>query len=146
MTLDPQTQELLVTFGPIALTIVGGVMTMTFGVLMALGRYAWSVHQLRMAKMAEALTKLAEGIQQHEEYASGEHKKIWDAVQGLRAELQLANRNTDMAKTGLSKVEGALENHRSTLYQHIEKLGILDGKLSKLFRFVDAPRRATDGG
>lgn len=146
MNLDPETKELLLTFGPIALAAVGTILTGTFGVLMALGRYAWSIHQMRMTKIAEALEKLAEGLTKHEDYASTEHKKIWDAVMGLRAELQLSNRNTDTVKVGLLKVEGMLESHRSTLYQHIEKLGIIDGKLSKLFTFVDAPRRATDGG
>ena len=96
--------------------------------------------------MADALTALAKGIKDHEDFASEEHKKIWDAVQGLRAELQLANRNTDTVKVGLTRVEVMIESHRATLYQHIEKLGIIDGKLSKLFTFVDAPRRATDGG
>lgn len=144
MTLDPQAQEMLVTFGPIVLAAVGTIMTGAFGVLAALGRYAWTSHQRRMVLMADALESLAKSVKHAEDLNREEHGKVWQAIQGLRAELQLANRNTDMVRAGLLKVEGMLESHRGTLYTHIEKLGILDGKLIKLFTFVDAPRRATD--
>lgn len=136
--------QLLEVFGPYALGLVGVVITSIFAGLSAIARIAWRQHQRRMELMAEALNNLAKAMRDNEEVIEGEHKKIWDAVQGLRAELQLANRNTDMIKTGLVKVEGALDSHRTMLYQHIEKLGIVDGKLSKLFQFVDAPRRASD--
>lgn len=146
MTIDPQTMQLLEVFGPIVLAAVGTVLTGTFGVLVALGKYAWNRHQARMALMATALGDLAKAIKNHEDYASDEHKKIWDAVQGLRAELQLANRNTDNVKTGLLKLEGALENQRATIADYIKVSEKLGGKMEALFRFVDAPRRATDSG
>lgn len=144
MSLEPQTLQMIEVFGPYVLGAIGIILTTTFGAMSAVLRYAWKLHQKRMEMMAEALTTLAKALSGGEEKVEGEHRKIWESVQGLRAELQMANRNTDTIKTGLLKVEGALENHRTMLYQHIEKLGIVDGKLSKLFQFVDAPKRATD--
>lgn len=151
MTIDPQTMQLLEIFGPIALAAVGTVLTAVFGAMIALGKYAWNRHQARMSMMASALGELAKGIQKHEEYASAEHKKIWETIQGLRAELQLANRNTDNVKVGLLKLEGALENQRATIQDYIKVSEKLGGKMEAIFRFVDkyvesVPRRATDSG
>jgi hypothetical protein len=47
-------------------------------------------------------------------------------------------------KAGLLKAEGALDNHRATLYEHIQQLVRMDSKFEAVFRFLDAPRRATD--
>ncbi len=143
MTLTPdQLVRLAETFGPIVLSAVGFLLTMTCGGLAAVARWAWGAHQRRMAAMADALTTLARAV----DGAKSEHTRIWEAIQGLRAELQLANRNTDMVKTGLLKVEGAIENQRATIQDYVRVTEKVSGKLEAVFRFVDSPRRATDKG
>lgn len=146
MTIDPQTMQLLELFGPVVLAAIGAVLSVVFGGLAALARAAWRVHLRRMEAMASALADLAKAVKTHEDYATAEHKKLWDGVQGLRAELQLANRNTDNIKTGLLKLEGALDNQRATIQDYIKATEKISGKMEAIFRFVDAPRRATDSG
>jgi len=139
-----QAVRLMTDLGPTILSVVGATLGVTFTGFAALARAAWRSHNGRMDSMAMALIDLAKGIAESKAHVEREHQKIRDVVQGLRAEVHLSNRGTEETKTGLLRVEGALDSHRLTLYQHIEKLGILDGKISKLFQFVDAPRRATD--
>lgn len=144
MTVDPQLMELIETFGPIFLAAVGSVLSVVFGAFMWIGAYVWRQHKRRMELMARSLGDLAKGIKAADDANRDEHGKVWSAIQGLRAELQLANRNTEGVKAGLLKAEGALDNHRATLYEHIQQLVRMDSKFEAVFRFLDAPRRATD--
>lgn len=146
MQIDPSVLDLIETFGPIVLAAVGTILTATLGFIAAVAKWAWRQHQRRMLAMAGALEELAKAVKAGQTEAHGEFQRVWNAVQGLRAELQLANKSNETLKAGLFKVEGALESHCATLYQHIERLGRLDSKLEAVFRFIDAPRRATDSG
>jgi hypothetical protein len=136
--------ELAVTFGPIILAAVGTLLTAVFGVLAAIARWAWKAHQKRMLNMADAVQKLAKAIDQGLDGMVAEHTKIQQSVQGLRAELQMANRNTDTMKNGLLKVEGAMETQRKTIQDYVQATDRLSGKMEAIFRFIDAPQRATD--
>lgn len=144
MNVDPALKDILETFGPILLAAIGAILTSVCGLMAATARFVWKAHTSRMELIAKALQDLAEAIAGQDEKMKTEHKKIWETVQSLRAELVLANRNTEYVSSGLLKMEGALENHRTTIYHHIEKLGKIDSKLDAVFRFLDAPRRATD--
>lgn len=136
--------KIVADFAPMVLTIVGSTLAVLISTASALMRMAWNAHKKRIQSLVCSIEALSEAVKNAEDQNEVELKKIWDGMQGLRAEVALASRNSDHLKSGLYKVEGALENHRVTLYQHIERLGKLDSKLDAVFRFIDAPRRATE--
>ena len=145
MTITPQQLvDLAVAYGPIVLSAVGTLLLGCLSGLAAIARWAWKAHQRRMLNMAEAMSRLAEAVETSQKKVETEHKDIWAAIQGLRAELQLANRNTDTMKTGLLKAEGAMEQQRLTIKDYIRATDNLSGKMEAVFRFIDAPPRATD--
>lgn len=94
--------------------------------------------------MAEALTDLAKGLKEYRDEAEKEHGKLWNTLQGLRAELQLSNNNWNHTKDGLLKVEGALDAQVRRVDTYIEKMGVVSAMFEKVFKYIDAKERATD--
>lgn len=146
MVISPDTVEVIKTLTPVALGFIGVVFTVISGIVGAVGKQLWKLHERRMASVADCLGKLAKAVDDDQERLRGEHSRMWEAIQGLRAELQLSNKNSDTIKSGMLKLEGAIDNQRLTMYQHVERLGKIDSKLEAVFRFIDAPRRGTDFG
>lgn len=144
MTIDPQIIALTQALGPPLLAIVGTVLAVILSIMGGLARAAWKAHQGRMDAMATALRTLAEGVSKESAENHGDHKKVWEAVQGLRAELEMNRRSSENIRTGLVEVTGTVKGQQGIIVELIEKLSAVSGKLEAVFRFVDAPRRATD--
>jgi len=138
-----QIMEAINTMGPV-LSLITGIMTIFFGAFSAVLRYAWKLHEGRMTSIANCLTKLTQAVDQDQKSHLEEASKIWQSIQGLRAELHLSSKHADDLKAGILKLEGTIDGQRATLYQHIEKITRLDSKLEAVFRVIDAPRRSTD--
>lgn len=132
MTTD-QIIDLIKTFGPTLLAAVGAVATGLGAVAGVLARLAWKAHTERIENIVKALKEVAKAVDDAD-----------TAMGAMQTELKLTARATETLKEGLLRVEGMFEAHRATLCAYIEKLGIIDGKLTKVFEFIDAPRRATD--
>lgn len=145
MTTD-EIWKLLEVFGPPVLAVVGAVCTLVFSALAGLLRWAWGKHQRRMGLMAEALTELAQAVRSQRESHEAEDQRLWDAVQGVRAEVALAARSSDSHRAGMLSLEGAIKAQTGTLNSYIERMGKMEGKFEAIFRFMDAPRRASDSG
>lgn len=144
MTIDPQLLALIEAFGPPLLAIVGTVLTCVISTIGILARLAWRAHQARMSTMADALKKLAEGVIQDTTANHADHKKVWDAIQSLRAEFEMARRGTESARSNVIELSGTVKGHQSLIIELVEKLSKISGQLEAIFRFVDAPKRATD--
>lgn len=142
--MSPEALTAIQTFWPIAAAFVGGTASLIFSVMTFIARGAWKTHQSRMKAMADALSTFAKNVKAAEEAVEKEHRKIWESLQGMRAELQFSQKSSEDLRSGLLRLEGALENHRTTVYQHVERLGRIDSKLEAIFRFMDAPRRSSD--
>lgn len=146
MTITPEEWDILKTFGPYVLSAAGFVLAGIFTAIAAVAKYAWKSHQRRMEMMATALTELAKGIKSTGDMAQDEHKKIWDAIQGLRAELQLSTQRTEHVKAGLLKVEGSMVTQCDRIDRFIAAMTVVNSKLDAVFKVFDAPKRATDIG
>lgn len=133
-----------VDLGPTMLAIVGAVFTSVMTGLAGVARIAWKLHTRRMSVMAETLKQLAEAVGAYEKSNHEEHRKVWDSMQGLRAELQLSTQRADHIKAGLHKLEGALGMQVTRVDTYVERMGRVDSKLDRLFAYIDAPKRATD--
>lgn len=142
--MPPEIYNVLRDFGPIILSVMGGILALFSSALVTIARYAWKSHQKRMELMATALRDLANGIKKTGDHSESEHKKIWDAVNGLRAEFHLGNQRTDHIKAGLLSVEGTIKNQQDTIMKYVERLVTVDSKLDAVFRIIDARARATD--
>lgn len=125
--------ELLVALGPVILSGIGAILSTVLTVGAALARLAWKAHEVRMAKLSGAILELA-----------GDEKKLWEVVNTMRTEMAVHNRALEHVRTGLVKAEGAMEAHQRSMLVHGEKLGRVESKLEAVFRFIDAPARATD--
>lgn len=144
MTIDPQIFALLEALGPPLLAVVGTVLTCVISVVGLLARLAWRAHQLRMQSMAEALKKLAEGVVKDTQENHADHRKVWEAIQALRAESEMARRGTESARSNVIELAGTVKGHQGLIVELVEKLSKISGQLEAIFRFVDAPKRATD--
>lgn len=125
--------ELLVAFGPTLLSGIGVILSGVLTAAAAAARIAWKAHEARMSKLSSAILELA-----------GDEKKLWEVVSNMRTELAVHNRALEHVKTGLLKTEGAMDAHQRAMLVHGEKLGRVESKLEAVFRFIDAPVRATD--
>lgn len=143
MTSD-QAIEIAKEFGPLVLSAVGALLALLGSLAATIARSAWRSHRSQMSLMADALKKLAEAIADAEKENKGEHDKVRSTLQNLRAELQLSATKSEYLKAGMLSLEGALKSQVSRLDGYIEKLGQVHSKLDALFKFIDAPRRATD--
>lgn len=146
MRLTPEEIELLKTLGPIALSTVGLLLSSLLGLLSFLARAAWRSHRKQMALMAKALEELAKSIKHAEDENKAEHAKVWQSIQGLRAELQLSTQRADHIKAGMLKLEGALDKQVDRVDSFLKLMGRIESKLDAVFRVIDAPKRATDVG
>ena len=130
---------------PMILSVIGAMLGLIVSSFAALLRYGWKLHNKRMAMMTSALEQLAKAVGKYEETNHQDHSKLWDAILGLRAELQLSTQKSDHIKAGLHKLEGALGMQVSRVDTYVERMGRVDAKLDRIFSFIDAPKRATDG-
>lgn len=146
MTIDEQTLDLLKTFGPYLLSAVGFVLTTFLAAFAGLVRHAWKVHLRRTKTIADALEKLAFAVSEAKDLTESEHRKIWDAVQGVRADLQLAAQNAEHLKSGLLKAEGRIDSQCERIDRFLAATTVLSSKIDAIFKVLDAPKRATDLG
>lgn len=130
---------------PMILSVIGAMLGLIVSSFAALLRYGWKLHNKRMAMMTSALEQLAKAVGKYEETNHKDHSKLWDAILGLRAELQLSTQKSDHIKAGLHQLEGALGMQVSRVDTYVERMGRVDAKLDRIFSFIDAPKRATDG-
>lgn len=144
MTIDPEIVELLKLLGPPILTVVGVILS-AIGTLAAwLLRMAWISHQKRMGDMARALSELTQAIAGDREANEKDHQKVWGAIQGLRAEIEMGRRGSENLRSGFIEINGMVKNQQGVIVTLIEKISAVTAKLEAVFRFVDAPKRATD--
>lgn len=149
MTIDPQMLALLEVFGPIFFGSVATLLGVALSVVSALARVAWKTHLRRMEMMAQTLSLLAESITAEKAANQADHQRVWDTVQGIRAEIEFARRGAETLRGGLLEVTGNVKGQQTTIVELIEKLAGATAKLDAVFRFVDRyvetmPRRATD--
>lgn len=71
-------------------------------------------------------------------------EKLKSMIKGLRSEILLLNRNVEVLRDSHNEINGSLKSQQEIIYNHIEKLAKVDSKLDAVFRFIDAPSRATD--
>lgn len=124
---------------------VGALLAALGAFICTVVRYGWKLHMRRMSQIAKALEDLAKGILKAEEMAKDEHRKIWDAVQGIRAEIKLSSERTENLKASLLKTEGGIVLQADRLDKFLVSMSVVSLKLDKVFQFIDAPKRATDG-
>lgn len=136
--------QFLRDFGPAMLSGIGAVLAALFSLALWIARAAWRLHTARLEALAEAVKTLAKGMETVDASGKEGDRKLWESVQGVRAELGLGQRSFDHLKTGILKLEGAVESQQRTISLHIASLARMDSKLEALFRFIDAAPRASD--
>ena len=141
-----QVLEIARTYGPSFLAAFGGLLSLMLSLMTLAGRLAWRAHNQRMASMAGALERLAKAVSQYQDKSQKDNSKAWEAVQGLRAELQLSTQKTDHIKACINRLEGALTMQVTRVDTYVERMGRVDSKLDRIFIYIDAPKRATDRG
>lgn len=142
--MTPEVLTFLKEYGPAMASVVGTVLAALVGMIIWLGKVSWAQHEEKVDKALKLLEEMP-GRHAHIEASAGaEHKKIWESMQGLRAELHLSSKGNEHIKAGLLNLEGVVKVQQETIHQHIVMLAKLDSKLDAVFRFMDAPRRASD--
>jgi hypothetical protein len=143
MTSD-QVLQILQEFGPAFLSITASVLTGFLAVLGWLGQLVWKSHTRRMSQLTKCVGELSEALEKHERHTSDGLKVSESTVQGLRAELHLAAQKWDHIRAGLLSCETNIKSQENKITEHIRELAKIDSKLEAVFRFMDAPRRASD--
>lgn len=161
MTSD-QLLQIAVAVGPVLLGIAGLVVS---SLLAGIGwglRFMWATHKRQMGQTAAALTKLAQAVDADRKAHAEEIAAIQAAlvaaqkehgreVAGLRetltratVEAALTNRSVQDATSQTLKLAGVVESQQKDLKENNSQLGLVRGQLDAVFRFMDAPKRASD--
>lgn len=131
-------------YGPAALSVVGSGVLAAFGAVLTAARWVWKKHTRRMSQMAEALKSLAVSIEKASTDHHDESANLWKAIHGLRADLQVTIQRIDPVSKDLSEVQGSIKTLNQTIMNYAERMAAVSGKLDAVFRFMDAPKRASD--
>lgn len=124
--------DIFVQFGP---AIVAGFFSIVFTMIFFLLKKVWINHDEKIDSMSKTISNLSQ-----------EYDKILIAIQNVRSEMRILYSHDDTIKQGMVRLEGVISSQQQMLYNHIEKISKVDSKLDALFRFIDAPKRATDIG
>lgn len=143
MTSD-QLVNLAIELGPALLGIVGLVVSAMLAVLGWLGQLVWKAHTRRFSNLTKCVTELTKALEAHEKLTTDGLKTAEMTVQGLRAELHLAAQKWDHIRVGLMGCEASIKSQENRIVEHIRELARIDSKLDAVFKFMDAPRRASD--
>lgn len=135
--------KLATDLGPMILSIVGALLTSVVGTAIGLARYAWKVHNRRMAAMAETLNALAKAVGKYEETNHADHLQVWEKVKesAFRA---------DQLKDVVMEMKGGLAAQVNRVDTYIKEMGKIEALMTAVMRFVDKidpnaiPKRATD--
>jgi uncharacterized protein YoxC len=132
-------------YGPAALSVVGSLVLAAFGLASTVARWAWKKHEKRMGQMAQAIQNLAKSLEASTKDHHNEHATLWKSVHGLRADLQATTQRIDPVAKELLEVQGSIKTLNQSIMNYAEKMAAVSGKLDAVFRFMDAPKRASDG-
>jgi chromosome segregation ATPase len=137
-------QEIVALIKEWAPTVLSAVATMFFGVLNAMAVYMWRQYKTKNKQLVDAVKKMAEDLQSYREGSAADHQKIADQVKAQRAEMHLMKKDIEPVKAGLLQIEGVLKHQGQRLDDYVKTLGTVEGTLKAIFKFIDAPKRATD--
>lgn len=147
----PQWLQLAIDLGPAVAAVVGGILAFLWSVFMLAARWAWKRHQEKMQEHTDALTAVAKAHESLKgalsaalEINHAEHERVRKHIDALRAEIHLGKTESQALKGGLLNLEGAIKQQQNVINSYVEKMGEINGKFSAIFKFIDAPRRATD--
>lgn len=149
MTTD-EAIKLAIDLGPIILSIVGALSTVVLSGIALVAKFAWRLHNRRMDNMADVIKTLAEAVNKYETANHDEHKKMWETVQGLRAELHLSIQKLEYTRAGVHELKGTIAVQVQRVDTYIERMGNVDALMQAVLRFIDkidpnaVPKRATD--
>jgi hypothetical protein len=139
-----QLVEIAKAVGPILLSIVGAVV---MALLSAIGwglRVMWRTHKRQMAQASQALKALADGAETDRKEREAQILSLKEGLMGVRAEVALTSRGTQDALARVLEMGGMIRLQQEALEKNNGLLERVNGKLEAMFRFIDAPRRATD--
>ena len=109
-------------------------------------RYMWKTHKRQMEKTAQALKVLAEAVDANEGIYGLQVAAIKESVMALRAEAAITSKTTQDALGRVLELGGVVRMQQAELKEANGLLQEVSGKMTAIFRFIDAPRRATDKG
>lgn len=136
--------DLAQEYGPAALSVVGSILAALFSGFCAAATWAWSKHKDRTLKLQMTITEIGRMLNAYRDNSSTEHGKLRDTILGQRAELHLLRQTVDPIKGGMLNLEGVIKNQNDTINRYVEKMGVVQGQLQAVFKFLDAAPRATD--
>lgn len=139
-----QMVELVKTVGPVIASILGAIVV---ALLSAIGwglRLAWKIHNRRLATMTKALEALAKASDHNKDGHESEQRRIWEALQSLRAEIALERKSHEGVTRAVFNLEGVVKSQQGEIKESNGLLRDVVGQLKALWRFVDAPKRPTD--
>jgi len=142
--LELDLSQLAKDYGPAALSLVGSLALGAFGVASGVARWAWKKHNRRMAQVADVIRELAKSIEKSTAEHHNESANLWKSIHGLRADLQVTIQRIDPVSKDLSEVQGSIKTLNQTIMNYAERMAAVSGKLDAVFRFMDAPKRASD--
>lgn len=64
----------------------------------------------------------------------------------LAIEVKLAAQKSESLHKDLGKTETRIDDQQKIIITLIERIAVVTTKLEAVFRYIDAPKRATDGG
>lgn len=141
-----QAIDLMRELGPALLAIVGVLLSSLLAVVGFMARQIWAAHKGQIKAVAKLIAELGEELKTHSKNAQNENLRLWEAVQALRAEVQLAKQANEHLKSVFMSVEGAIQMQHKTITEYTAQMVRTDGKLEAVFRILDAKARASDLG
>jgi len=144
MSLDPQLVTLIEAVGPSILAAFGFLLATASTIIGFLLKRAWEANDARLSQISKTLKALADGILEESKANHTDHRRVWEAVQGLRVELEISRRGMEVVKSSIGETNGAVKTQQTEISRLVEKLAVVSTELKAVFRFIDAPRRATD--
>jgi chromosome segregation ATPase len=141
---QPDLIQLAIELGPALLGIVGVVVGAIVTLIGWLGRLVWASHTKRMSQLTSCVTALTKALEAHQNETANQMKTAEMSIQGLRAELHLSAQKWDHIRVGLMTCEATIKSQENKITEHIRELVKIGSQLEAVFRFMDAPRRASD--
>lgn len=136
--------DLVKEYGPAVMTVIGSVASVIFSWLLWLVRFLWKKHKAQTKHLRDSIVEIGKLFSEYKDASTTEHAKIKETMTAYRAELHLLKVTVEPLKAGILSLEGAVKNQNDTINRYIEKMGVVQGKLDAVFKFIDAPNRSTD--
>src|SRR3990172_12351132 len=134
--MDGTTLDAIIDYGP---AILGVATTLLTAVVSAIGWLLKSMFEdqkQRLIAVGTNIENITKDLRTYQEHNHDEHDNMRETMQGLRAELHMAQQKFDHIRVSLLGCETNLKSQQNTIIDHVRELAKVDSKLDAVFRFI----------